>query len=50
LNIAVTSIIAKDFHDTSFLQLISDHPEVEKYDLKNNQEYGSIFVLLNNTE
>ena len=41
LNIAAASIIAKDYHDTSFLQLISDHPELEKYDLKNNQGYGT---------
>lgn len=41
LNIAAASILAKDHHDTSFLQLISDHPELEKYDLKNNQGYGT---------
>lgn len=41
LNIAAASIIAKDYHDTSFLKLIDDHPDLEKYDLRNNQGYGT---------
>lgn len=41
LNIAAASIIAKDYHDISFLKLIEEHPELEKYDLKNNQGYGT---------
>lgn len=41
LNIAAASIIAKDYHDTSFLKLIDEHPELEKYDLRNNQGYGT---------
>ena len=41
LNIAAASIIAKDYHDTMFLQLIDENPELERYDLRNNQGYGT---------
>ena len=41
LNIAAASILAKDYHDTSFIELIDKNPELEKYDLRNNQGYGT---------
>lgn len=41
LNIAAASILAKNHHDTMFLELIDDHPELEKYDLRKNQGYGT---------
>lgn len=41
LNIAAASILAKNHHDTMFLQLIDENPELEKYDLRNNQGYGT---------
>jgi len=41
LNIAAASILAKDYHDTSFIELINNNPELEKYDLRNNQGYGT---------
>lgn len=42
MNIAAASILAKDYHDVSFLKLIDDNPELEKYDLRNNQGYGTV--------
>ena len=42
LNIAAASIIAKHYHDTMFLKLIEENPILEKYDLKNNQGYGTV--------
>jgi ribonuclease HII len=42
LNIAAASILAKNHHDTMFLQLIDDNPELEKYDLRKNQGYGTV--------
>lgn len=42
LNIAAASILAKHYHDTSFIKLIEDNPELEKYDLKKNQGYGTV--------
>jgi ribonuclease HII len=41
LNIAAASILAKHHHDTMFLQLIDENPELEKYDLRKNQGYGT---------
>jgi ribonuclease HII len=41
LNIAAASILAKHYHDTSFIKLIDDNPELEKYDLRKNQGYGT---------
>lgn len=41
LSIAAASILAKHHHDTMFLQLIDKHPELEKYDLRKNQGYGT---------
>jgi ribonuclease HII len=41
LSIAAASIIAKHHHDTMFLKLIDDNPELEKYDLRQNQGYGT---------
>lgn len=41
LNIAAASILAKHSHDTSFIKLIDEHPELEKYDLRKNQGYGT---------
>jgi len=41
LNIAAASILAKDYHDTNLLNLISEYPILEKYDLANNQGYGT---------
>jgi ribonuclease HII len=41
LNIAAASILAKNHHDTMFLQLIDENSELEKYDLRNNQGYGT---------
>jgi ribonuclease HII len=41
LNIAAASILAKHHHDTMFLKLIDDNPELEKYDLRKNQGYGT---------
>lgn len=42
LNIAAASILAKHSHDMSFIKLIEDNPELEKYDLKKNQGYGTV--------
>jgi ribonuclease HII len=41
LNIAAASILAKHHHDMAFLKLIDDNPELEKYDLRKNQGYGT---------
>jgi len=41
LNIAAASILAKEYHDSSLLQLIEDNPELEKYDLRKCQGYGT---------
>jgi len=41
LNISAASIIAKHAHDTSMLQLIEENPDLEKYDLKKCQGYGT---------
>lgn len=41
LNIAAASILAKHYHDTEFNKLIDMHPELEKYDLRKNQGYGT---------
>ena len=41
LNIAAASILAKHYHDTMFIKLIDDNPELEKYDLRKNQGYGT---------
>ena len=41
MNIAAASIIAKNHHDESFLKLIDENPELEKYDLRKNQGYGT---------
>jgi ribonuclease HII len=41
LNIAAASILAKHYHDTMFLKLIDENPELEKYDLRKNQGYGT---------
>jgi ribonuclease HII len=41
LSIAAASIIAKHHHDTMFLKLIDENPELEKYDLRQNQGYGT---------
>jgi ribonuclease HII len=41
-NIAAASILAKHHHDTMFLKLIDENPELEKYDLRKNQGYGTV--------
>jgi ribonuclease HII len=41
LNIAAASILAKHHHDIEFLRLIDDNPDLEKYDLRKNQGYGT---------
>jgi ribonuclease HII len=41
LNIAAASILAKHHHDMAFLHLIDNNPELEKYDLRKNQGYGT---------
>jgi ribonuclease HII len=41
LHIAAASILAKHHHDTTLQQLMNDHPELEKYDLRHNQGYGT---------
>lgn len=41
LNIAAASILAKEYHDSALLQLIENHPELEKYDLRKCQGYGT---------
>lgn len=41
INISAASILAKHQHDTDFLELINNNPELEKYDLRNNQGYGT---------
>ena len=41
MNIAAASIVAKNHHDESFLKLIDENPELEKYDLRKNQGYGT---------
>jgi len=41
LNIAAASILAKEYHDNALLKLIEDNPELEKYDLRNCQGYGT---------
>jgi ribonuclease HII len=41
LNIAAASILAKDYHDVKMLELINDYPILERYDLANNQGYGT---------
>lgn len=41
LNIAAASIIAKHHHDTMLSKLIDENPDLEKYDLRKNQGYGT---------
>lgn len=41
MNISAASILAKHQHDTDFIQLINNNPELEKYDLRKNQGYGT---------
>lgn len=41
LNIAAASILAKHHHDTEFIKLIDANPELQKYDLRKNQGYGT---------
>ena len=42
LNISAASILAKHAHDTALSELVKEHPELEKYDLINNQGYGTL--------
>lgn len=46
LNIAAASILAKHSHDTMLIKLVDDNPELEKYDLRKNQGYGTPRHLL----
>lgn len=41
LSIAAASILAKHTHDTDFIKLIDENPDLEKYDLRKNQGYGT---------
>lgn len=41
LNIAAASILAKHTHDTELIKLVDNNPELEKYDLRKNQGYGT---------
>lgn len=40
-SIAGASIIAKTFHDRYIMEMCDKHPELEKYDLRNNKGYGT---------
>jgi len=40
-SIAAASILAKTYRDNYILELVNKHPELEKYDLKNNKGYGT---------
>lgn len=41
MNISAASILAKHQHDSDFIKLIDENPELEKYDLRKNQGYGT---------
>jgi ribonuclease HII len=41
MSIAAASILAKHHHDTEFIKLIDNNPDLEKYDLRKNQGYGT---------
>ena len=41
LNIAAASILAKEYHDEYIMNLCSENPILNKYDLKNNKGYGT---------
>ena len=41
LSIACASILAKTYKDLYIEQIVSDYPELEKYDLLNNSGYGT---------
>ena len=41
LNIAAASILAKEYHDEYIMNLCSENPDLNKYDLKNNKGYGT---------
>ena len=41
LNIAAASILAKEHHDEYIMNLCSENPILNKYDLKNNKGYGT---------
>jgi len=41
LNIAAASILAKEYHDEYILNLITENPELEKYNLHKNKGYGT---------
>ena len=40
-SIAAASILAKTYRDNYIIQLVKDHPELEKYDIQNNKGYGT---------
>jgi ribonuclease HII len=39
--IAAASILAKEQHNENIIKLVNDNPELEKYDLLNNNGYGT---------
>lgn len=41
MSIAAASILAKTYKDNYIVRLVSEHPELEKYDLVNNSGYGT---------
>ena len=40
-SIAAASVLAKTYRDQYIVQLVKDHPELEKYDIINNKGYGT---------
>jgi len=42
INIAAASILAKDFHDKEIINLVTEYPELNKYDLLKNMGYATV--------
>ena len=40
-SIAAASVLAKTYRDQYIIQLVKEHPELEKYDIINNKGYGT---------
>lgn len=42
INIAAASIIAKNYHDNEIIKIVSENPDLNKYDLLKNMGYATI--------
>jgi ribonuclease HII len=42
INIAAASIIAKDYHDNEIINIVTENPDLNKYDLLKNMGYATL--------